>query len=177
MLKYVRSTLVKIFRDNEVLLGMKKRGLGVGKWNGFGGKLCADETLTQCAVRELYEESNLICKEEDLDQIGILVFEFIGEDLILEVNIFRTSVFDGTPQESEEMNPKWFLTENIPFSCMWADDVLWYPLMLRNNLFFGFFKFHGHDNMVSNDLVVVDSLKKMESLRDDIRKAYDVKLT
>ena len=24
----------------KVLLGMKKRGLGEGKWNGFGGKVC-----------------------------------------------------------------------------------------------------------------------------------------
>jgi hypothetical protein len=23
----------------EILLGLKKRGFGVGKWNGFGGKL------------------------------------------------------------------------------------------------------------------------------------------
>ena len=25
--------------SREVLLGMKKRGFGTGKWNGFGGKV------------------------------------------------------------------------------------------------------------------------------------------
>ena len=36
---------------------MKKRGFGVGKWNGFGGKLHANETMVECAARELHEES------------------------------------------------------------------------------------------------------------------------
>lgn len=174
MFKYVRSTLVKIFQDDKVLLGMKKRGLGVGKWNGFGGKLNKDETLKECAVREVLEESSLSIKEEDLQQIGILLFEFIGENLILEVNVFRTNVFCGTPLESEEMNPCWFLLENIPYQTMWADDILWYPLMLKNNLFYGFFKFHGHDNMVSENLQVVKSVEEMETLRNVTKKSFNI---
>lgn len=43
--------------DGKVLLGRKKRGFGVSKWNGFGGKIEAGETFLQCAVRELREET------------------------------------------------------------------------------------------------------------------------
>ena len=32
-------TLVFLRNGSKVLLGMKKRGFGVGKWNGFGGKV------------------------------------------------------------------------------------------------------------------------------------------
>ena len=32
-------TLVFLREGTRVLLGMKKRGFGVGKWNGFGGKV------------------------------------------------------------------------------------------------------------------------------------------
>ena len=32
-------TLVFLREGRRVLLGMKKRGFGVGKWNGFGGKV------------------------------------------------------------------------------------------------------------------------------------------
>ena len=32
-------TLVFLREGGKVLLGMKKRGFGVGKWNGFGGKV------------------------------------------------------------------------------------------------------------------------------------------
>lgn len=44
-------TLVLIKKPNEVLLGYKKRGFGVNKWNGFGGKVEANESISQAAIR------------------------------------------------------------------------------------------------------------------------------
>ena len=52
-------TLYIITRDERVLLGMKKRGFGEGRWNGFGGKLHEGETCEEAALRELEEESGL----------------------------------------------------------------------------------------------------------------------
>ena len=48
-----RKVLTLAFiRDVErLLLGMKKRGFGAGKWNGFGGKVDPGETILQGAVR------------------------------------------------------------------------------------------------------------------------------
>ena len=46
-------TLVFLRREGEVLLGMKKRGFGEGKWNGFGGKVEAGETIVEAAAREV----------------------------------------------------------------------------------------------------------------------------
>ena len=174
MLRYVRLTLVIVLRDGEILLGMKKRGLGVGKWNGFGGKLSSGETVKQCAVRELEEECSLVVAEENLKQIGILMFDFLGENLVLEVNVFKTTVFSGLPKESEEMAPRWFLNENVPFNSMWADDILWYPLMFQNKLFYGEFQFQGHDNMVSSDLHVVKNLQEMEKKKEETQKKYEI---
>ena len=37
--------------DSRILLGLKKRGFGVGNWNGFGGKVHQDESIRQGAVR------------------------------------------------------------------------------------------------------------------------------
>ena len=31
-------TLLFVLEPSRVLLGMKKRGFGMGRWNGFGGK-------------------------------------------------------------------------------------------------------------------------------------------
>jgi 8-oxo-dGTP pyrophosphatase MutT (NUDIX family) len=39
---------------------MKKRGFGVGKWNGYGGKLDEGESIEQCAIRELEEECSIV---------------------------------------------------------------------------------------------------------------------
>ena len=44
-------TLVLVVRPGRVLLGMKKRGFGVGKWNGFGGKVQQGETIEEGARR------------------------------------------------------------------------------------------------------------------------------
>ena len=46
--------------DVSVLLGMKKRGFGVGKWNGFGGKVENGKTVVfDGAMRELQEECSI----------------------------------------------------------------------------------------------------------------------
>lgn len=44
-------TLIVVMNGDEVLLGMKKRGFGIGKWNGFGGKVEAGETIADSAIR------------------------------------------------------------------------------------------------------------------------------
>ena len=44
-------TLVMIMKDNQILLGMKKRGFGVNRWNGFGGKLQPRESILDAAKR------------------------------------------------------------------------------------------------------------------------------
>lgn len=44
-------TLAFITKDGQILLGLKKRGFGEGKWNGFGGKTNSGETIANAAVR------------------------------------------------------------------------------------------------------------------------------
>ena len=54
------SLVYPIRKDGRILLGHKRRGMGAGKWNGFGGKREDGETMRECAARELFEESGLI---------------------------------------------------------------------------------------------------------------------
>lgn len=96
-------TLVYILRGEdpsgqEVLLGLKKRGFGCGKWNGFGGKVDADETVPEAAVREVQEECGLTVRQEDLVDVGTLDFEFVGDPVHLEVHVFETRQFSGDPK-------------------------------------------------------------------------------
>ena len=44
-------TLAFVRRPSEILLGFKKRGFGVGLWNGFGGKVEPGETIEAAAKR------------------------------------------------------------------------------------------------------------------------------
>lgn len=44
-------TLIVVKKNDQVLLGYKKRGLGVDKWNGFGGKVEEGESIDDGALR------------------------------------------------------------------------------------------------------------------------------
>ncbi|EPS40099.1 hypothetical protein H072_6102 [Dactylellina haptotyla CBS 200.50] len=83
---------------DRVLLGYKLRGFGQGKYNGFGGKVEADETITAAAVRELHEESGLLVEEPDMIQRGALLLETVADDdsPILEIHVFTTERWHGT---------------------------------------------------------------------------------
>ena len=69
------SLVYPVDGQGRVLLGRKKRGMGLGKWNGFGGKIEAGETMRQCAVRELREECGLIARTQDLELAAELYFQ------------------------------------------------------------------------------------------------------
>lgn len=55
-------TLMLVFKNEskQVLLGMKKRGFGANKYNGFGGKVEKGETILEGANRELKEEAGIV---------------------------------------------------------------------------------------------------------------------
>lgn len=118
---------------------MKKRGFGAGRWNGFGGKLQEQETVEMAAIRELKEEAGIEALE--ITRVGILDFEYLLDQKILETHIFIVKKFRGEPQETEEMKPQWFDVNKIPFSEMWSDDAYWLPLLLKGKKFKGKFIF------------------------------------
>ena len=151
-------TLTLITKDDHVLLGMKKRGFGEGKWNGFGGKVEENETIEEAACRETHEECGVAVSK--LEKMGVIDFEFENAPGdILEVHVFRADTFSGTPCETEEMKPQWFHTNNIPFSDMWPDDVHWFPYLFDRKLFKGYFLFNSDENeIITHQLALVDSL-------------------
>ena len=149
-------TLVLLREGRRVLLGMKKRGFGVGKWNGFGGKVELGETIAEAAAREVKEECGLIVDPVDLEETGEMEFEFKGDPVKLEVHVFQTRKFSGEITESEEMRPEWFDEDAVPYKSMWLDDELWYPYMFKNQNFKAYFLFEGHDNMLVHKIDLVN---------------------
>ena len=47
------------FPNQRILLGLKKTGFGAGVYNGFGGKVEANETILDAARRECKEEATI----------------------------------------------------------------------------------------------------------------------
>ncbi|KAJ1662748.1 hypothetical protein IW140_005503 [Coemansia sp. RSA 1813] len=143
---------------DRVLLGMKKRGFGKDKLNGFGGKVEPEEPISQGACRELLEESGLQCTEEP-EKCGLLLFYFENDPVAMEVHVFLARSFAGQPEESDEMRPQWFDVHEMPFDQMWADDSLWWPYVLRDQMFVGRFWFKADQLTITRqELRSVDSL-------------------
>lgn len=118
--------------DGYVLLGRKKYGFGKSKWNGFGGKIQEGESIIDCALRELYEESGLRAQAEDLVEVGRLDFIFPADpELDHPANIYFVEKYEGTPCETEEMQPRWFAPDALPFDEMWPADAIWLPVLMK----------------------------------------------
>lgn len=150
------TTLCMIHQHPRVLLGMKKRGFGAGRWNGFGGKVLPQETIEASAIREMHEETGLMV--HDLKKVGLLNFSFTSNSEVIEVHVFAIKDFSSEPTESDEMRPQWFYIDEIPFADMWPDDIYWYPLFLKGKKFKGDFLFEGHDKILKQTLVEVEEI-------------------
>jgi len=130
----ITATLMFVFRDNEVLLIRKKRGLGKGKINGPGGKLEPGESLLECAIRETKEE---VCiTPHTISPAGELFFQFV-DGLSIHCSVFRSEGYSGQPSETEEANPFWCSLDELPFDEMWEDDVTWFDLLIKKTYFTG----------------------------------------
>ena len=130
----------------EVWLGMKKRGFGAGRWNGFGGKVKVGETIEQATIREMEEETGF--KVTNLTLAGRLLFQNGDSPELIEMHVFRTTDFPESLTESEEMRPQRFKGSDIPYDQMWEDDRYWVPYFLAGKYFSGEFTLDNDDHMI-----------------------------
>lgn len=144
-------TLLFLRREGQVLLAMKKRGFGVGKWNGTGGKAEAGETIEQAAIRECQEEIGVT--PTTYEKVGELKF-YMSEDPTFghHARIYVATKWGGKPHETEEMRPKWFDETEIPYDKMWPDDKFWLPTLLAGKKFHGTFTIGPNDTLENQEL-------------------------
>ncbi|OEU16879.1 hypothetical protein FRACYDRAFT_185467 [Fragilariopsis cylindrus CCMP1102] len=137
--------------QQRILLGMKNRGFGTGKYNAFGGKFLHDddddgdvtkvkETVEECACRELKEEINIKIPIERMKQSKIGIQRFTFEDNIqneMIVHLFHTDLSSSIEESyniigCDEITPIWFDNfDLIPFDNMFAD----FDLIPFDNMF------------------------------------------
>lgn len=138
-----QTTLCYLRKDNSILLAMKKRGFGVGKWNGIGGKQDPSESIEDTMVRETQEEVGVTPKTFQKSAVLTFYFEGLPEDKNWNqvVHVYLCTAWDGEIQETEEMAPQWFNTEKLPYEQMWEPDKQWIPKVLKGEIIIGEFLF------------------------------------
>lgn len=141
----------------EICLAMKKRGFGVNRWNGVGGKVVSEETIEEAAQRETKEEIGVAIK--NLSKVAELSFYFPHQpDWDQLVHVYFTENWEGEPDESEEMKPQWFRPGELPFQDMWPDDKFWLPEVINGNHLKALFKFGKNDNILEKEITMINKL-------------------
>lgn len=145
-----QMTILFLRREQEVLLAMKKRGFGNGRWNGVGGKVEAGETPEEATRRECFEE--ITVRPQSIKKVAELIFNemHLGTREQLFAHVYTCEEWEGTPTETEEMAPQWFSVDSIPYDDMWPDDVYWLPKVMNGKLVQGEFVFDDSDNVIES---------------------------
>jgi len=107
--------------------------LHLGKYNGLGGKLEADEDVVAGMRREIHEEAGIDCSELSLrGTISWPGFGKHGEDWL--GFIFLITEWTGTPYESNpEGTLEWVPVEKIMELPLWDGDRHFLPLVFDDD--------------------------------------------
>ena len=138
---------------DEVLLGEKLTGLGVGKVVGPGGKQEPGETPLATAVREVREEVGVALSPEHLVPLARISYPFVGRpELSQRSHAFVVREWSGEPRSSEEIAPTWWATDELPLDRMWSDAALWLPRALEGEFVEATFEIGEADQVLSQQM-------------------------
>ena len=150
------TTLLLIIQDSRILLAEKKRGFGVGKYNGIGGKVEPNETIEEAMIRETKEEIG-VTPTNYHKQATITFDEWVNdEEKQVIMSVFVAKDYIGEIIETEEMKPMWFDISNIPYEKMFEDDKTWLPEILKGHSLNATFVFDKNFKMLSSKMDILD---------------------
>lgn len=105
---------VLVFKGTKVLLGKRKRGDGAFEYAGPGGRLAFGETLEECAVRKVLEETGLEVKNVRIVSfLNALHWEgahYIDIEAVAQWETGNPEVFDS--KMFDEWN--WYDIDDLP---------------------------------------------------------------
>lgn len=148
----LETTLSLLIQDDKILLALKKRGFGSGKFNGIGGKIQNGETPEEAMVRETKEEINVTPTK--YEKVGEILFDeyYQGQKTNILMHVYKVNEWIGNPCETEEMSPRWFNINTIPYAKMLPDDFYWLPLILKGEKISAYFNFDEEWNLLSKNI-------------------------
>lgn len=97
----------------------KKNDVNHGKYIGVGGKKENSETIEECAIREVKEETDLDLL--DIQKRGVITFHYPHLD-DEEITIFTSFNFEGKMAECNEGKLVWVKQKDIPDLDLWEGD-------------------------------------------------------
>ncbi len=129
-----KGTVVYLLTGDEVDLALKLKNIGAGSLNSWGGGTDPDETLEECAVRELKEESGgkispelgINADPNDLEKVAIIDFHNTKDDgtiFVAKVHFYFLRKWTGTAIATDEMGtPYKYSINDLPLDEMMLGD-------------------------------------------------------
>lgn len=163
------ATIVYLVKNTKkdgsaINLPVKKRNIGAGFRNGYGGGIEQEETPAVCAVREILEEGKVKTWPEDLRPIALLRCHNrpeAGEKFLCVVYVFKTSFWLGLtePKETDEMGPPtWFPIGELPIAQLMPADKIWLPRLLIDQKPLVVTAHYGSHQQTLEDEVVIEEV-------------------
>ncbi len=129
MSPFILTTLVYAVRGDQVLMLYRHKEPNLGLWVAPGGKIHADESPRDCAIRELYEETGLRAIDPELRAIITEVSP--RPDWQWLMFVYRTQVAEGdVAGDDREGRLGWFHRDTVPQLPIPQADALFYPLVM-----------------------------------------------
>ena len=127
----IDTTLCYIEKDDKYLMllrNKKQNDINEGKWIGVGGKLEGGETLEECLLREVKEETGLTLK--NYKYRGLIHFRTDKEDS--DMFLYTADEFEGELSECTEGELKWIEKEKIFDLPLWEGDKPFLSMLIKD---------------------------------------------
>ena len=133
-----RVVLCFIFRSvgtsREVLLGLKRTGFGAGRVVAIGGKVDGVETDLAAAIREVREETGLQMQPSAVRHLGRISWTFPAQPAwSMAATLFAAEGDGTTPMPCDEIEPRWYGVDSLPWDSMWKDGPYWLPSLVADD--------------------------------------------
>lgn len=129
------TTVCYLRRNDSYLLlyrNKKKDDINKGKWIGVGGKKEVHETIDECAIREVKEETGFIVNS--LKCHGEVLF--IDEKSQIMMYVYEITDFTGAMITCDEGDLKWIPIAQIYGYPMWEGDKAFLPKLINHEPYF-----------------------------------------
>ena len=140
--------MIYLKKDDSYLLlfrNKKKNDINEGKWIGVGGHREPNETIDECAIREVKEETGL--DVHSLECAGEVLF--VDENLKMMMYLYEITDFSGTLIECNEGDLKWIPIKDIYNYPMWEGDKLFLPKVINHEPYFKMVLTYSRDKLIS----------------------------
>jgi 8-oxo-dGTP diphosphatase len=125
-----KGTVCFFINGDKVLLVLIEYSPTDSKWTGIGGMVDGGESLEDCVVREIQEESYIEVDKESLKKMAEL------NEPTFQLNVFLADNWSGELKAKEPSLKKfeWFSKYNLPWSQMHKGNETWLPKVLDGKI-------------------------------------------